>query len=95
MMESSYEYHCNYHHHRRRRHNQNHGFFKSKSPRVAHYEMQDVIGLFIINLVVPRIIVLLAANSESNFFQLFPDYFTYFLHIHICIYVTFVLLNFL
>jgi hypothetical protein len=95
MMESSYGYHCHHHHRSRRRHNQDHGFFKSKSLRVAHYEMQDVIGLFIINLVVPRIIVLLAANFESNLFQVFPDYFTYFLHIHTYIYVTFVPFNFL
>jgi hypothetical protein len=49
--------------------------------------MQDVIGLFIINLVVPRIIVLSAANFESNICQLYPDYFTYFLHIRIYLFI--------
>ena len=81
MIESLY--HRHHHCRRRRRHNHNHGFFfQSKSLRVAHYEKQDVIGLFIINLVVLRIIVLSAANFGNNLFPLFPDYFTYFLHIH-------------
>jgi len=70
--------HCRRHHHhhpRRRRRNQNHGFFKSKLLRVTHYEMQDVIGPFSINLVIPRIIVLSVANFESNFFPFFPQLF--------------------
>jgi len=63
MMESLYHRHRQ---HRHRRRHQNHGFFKGKSFRVAHYEMQAVIGLSIIKLVVPRIIVLSAANFETK-----------------------------
>jgi len=89
MMESLYHRHHHHHRCRRRRRrrgrrrNQNHGFFKSKSFRAAHYEMQAVIGLPIIKLVVPRIIALSAASFGNNFFPLFPDYFTYFVHIRV------------
>jgi hypothetical protein len=75
-------YHCHHHHHHRRRHrNQNYRFLKSESLSVAHYEMQDFIGLFTINLVVPKLssyqLPILKAISFHCFPIISPTFFTF------------------